>query len=414
MTLENQIPAAELREIYMKGTLRQRYSIAKQRLSDPAVEPNRVVTAVAALEGFSRAVAVSIAVDRGKAVEVAYQELRWTKPIDLLRLYIIPALGVHEHRLGTEGEWATLEAAVEFRNLLVHEATFLHGGTARQLEQCATAFFERLAELSGVIAPQPEGRPVGKSRFVGIDLAWQSDKNPSGIVVAEGAAVMDVLAVSGPLTGMEEVLSYIDDWLADDIVVAIDAPLIVANPTGQRPCEGEISRRFGRFHASAHTSNLNLYPDPSSVRLAGALEERGFTMAVTPQEARHREGRWFFEVYPHPAHVVLFDLDQIVKYKKGRVDSRREGQMEFGGLLTKLLPRGEPKLNLGNEVNRLLQEDPWTLRGSRLKQREDALDALLCSYLAAHYWYWGEERNEMIGDLDTGNIVVPTVPIRPT
>ena len=414
MTLQDQIPAAELREIYMRGTLRQRYSIAKQRLSDPAVEPNRVVTAVAALEGFSRAVAVSIAVAKGKALEVAYGELRWTKPIDLLRLHIIPGLGVQQHRLGTEEEWAILETAVEFRNLLVHEATFLHGGTALQLEQCAIAFFERLAEVSGVIEPQPDKRPAGKSRFIGIDLAWQSDKNPSGIVVAEGAAALDVVAVSGPVTGMEQVLRYIDDWLADDIVVAIDAPLIVANATGQRPCESEISRRFGRFHASAHTSNLNLYPDPSSVRLAGALEERGFSMAVTPEEARHRGGRWFFEVYPHPAHVVLFDLDQIVKYKRGRVDSRRAGQMEFAGLLAKLLPRGEPKLNLSSEVNRLLQQDPWTLRGSSLKQREDGLDALLCSYLAAHYWYWGEERNEMIGDWDTGNIVVPTAPIRPT
>ncbi len=29
------------------------------------------------------------------------------------------------------------------------------------------------------------------------------------------------------------------------------------------------------------------------------------------------------EVYPHPAHIRLFDLEKILKYKKGRAASRR-------------------------------------------------------------------------------------------
>ena len=52
--------------------------------------------------------------------------------------------------------------------------------------------------------------------------------------------------------------------------------------------------------------------------------------------------------------------------------------------------------------------DPVDLRGQALKHNEDQLDALLCCYLAAHYWYWGAVRNEMIGDLTRGHIVVPT------
>ena len=40
-------------------------------------------------------------------------------------------------------------------------------------------------------------------------------------------------------------------------------------------------------------------------------------------------GKWFFEVYPHPAHVVLFNREKIIKYKKGNVKLRREGLGEF-------------------------------------------------------------------------------------
>lgn len=32
-----------------------------------------------------------------------------------------------------------------------------------------------------------------------------------------------------------------------------------------------------------------------------------------------------FEVYPHPAQVVLFDLPKIIRYKKGSASEKREG-----------------------------------------------------------------------------------------
>ena len=48
------------------------------------------------------------------------------------------------------------------------------------------------------------------------------------------------------------------------------------------------------------------------------------------------------------------------------------------------------------------------LRGGTLKAYEDALDALLCAFIAAHYWCWGAERNEMIGTMSGGYIVTPS------
>ncbi len=38
---------------------------------------------------------------------------------------------------------------------------------------------------------------------------------------------------------------------------------------------------------------------------------------------------------------------------------------------------------------------------------EHRLDSLMSAYVAAHWWYWGRERNEVLGDAASGYIVVP-------
>lgn len=248
-------------------------------------------------------------------------------------------------------------------------------------------------------------------RCVGIDLAWMSDRNHSAIAAGTlRSGHLSIDAVSSGLSNLVDVLRFLDDVVSpdSDAVIAIDAPLIVENEVGMRPCEREVSRRFGRFHAGAHASNLTLYPDAGSVRLTRELKRRGFTMNVETAEAKRRPGRWFFEVYPHPAHVVLFDRERIIKYKKGRVPRRQAGLKEFAHEIREKLRAAAPTLDSTPEASNLLDADTMAMRGRTLKAHEDRIDALFCAYLAAHYWYWGDERNEMIGDITDGNIVVPT------
>jgi predicted RNase H-like nuclease len=47
------------------------------------------------------------------------------------------------------------------------------------------------------------------------------------------------------------------------------------------------------------------------------------------------------------------------------------------------------------------------LKGTPLKALEDQLDSLICAYVAAHWWYWGAERNMSLGNLTEGYIIVP-------
>src|SRR5207245_854765 len=52
-----------------------------------------------------------------------------------------------------------------------------------------------------------------------------------------------------------------------------------------------------------------------------------------------------------------------------------------------------------------LPELPST--GAAMKDVEDQMDAVLCAYIGAHWWYWGAARNLVCGCQAEGYIVVP-------
>ncbi|HEV7768863.1 MAG TPA: DUF429 domain-containing protein [Thermoanaerobaculia bacterium] len=244
---------------------------------------------------------------------------------------------------------------------------------------------------------------MGANTFIGIDFAWQSERNATGIAIARDASVAAV--ISG-VHSLNDMVRIVEEAVTETTVIAIDAPLIIRNLTGRRKCESEISRRFGARHASTHSSNLTLYPVPSTHELVRRLEQLGFRHDVARD--RQTAGRWFFEVYPHPAHIHLFGLDTIIKYK---AESRRPRELrlsEFQRLQSLLvsLQHAEPPLAPG-AASALVSADLQTLRGKSLKNHEDALDAWFCAYLALHAWYWGAERNEVVGDFEDGCIVLP-------
>ena len=245
--------------------------------------------------------------------------------------------------------------------------------------------------------------------FIGVDLAWQGTRNHSGIAVAiqnESGAILT--ALSDGITSFESAAGFIAGHASANTVVAIDAPLVITNATGRRRCETLISRKFGARHAGAHSSNLTLYPGGGPARLVGMLAEKGFTHDLDVEHAERRDGRWIFEVYPHPAQVVLFDLPKIIRYKKGSTVEKRSGLAILRQYLADVLPRSEPSLAPGDVGTSFLQQDLSGLVGMALKRYEDLLDAWFCTYLALYLWWWGSERNELLGDLESGYIVVPT------
>jgi predicted RNase H-like nuclease len=107
--------------------------------------------------------------------------------------------------------------------------------------------------------------------------------------------------------------------------------------------------------------------------------------------------------------VRLFNLAEIIRYKKGPVHERRRGLYLLQSHLRGLAASG---LIPSECLDELLGRNLTIRRGDVLKQHEDLLDAVFCAYLAWHFWRWGVEGNEVYGDLRTGYVVVPKSSLR--
>ncbi len=97
-------------------------------------------------------------------------------------------------------------------------------------------------------------------QLAGIDLAWRSNKNPTALAIGSlMGSELELTAVAKDLFGIARVVTYLNN-LPDLYGIAIDAPLIIENSSGQRKCETLIGQEYGSRHASCHTSNLTLFP----------------------------------------------------------------------------------------------------------------------------------------------------------
>src|SRR5690606_9299160 len=125
---------------------------------------------------------------------------------------------------------------------------------------------------------------------------------------------------TGVLTDDASIEAFIAAHVPADapLVVAIDAPLRVPNEHGRRRADHEVSRTWGRFQAGAYPANRTLLAYDGTIRgevLAARLVQR-FGCVETAPIPQHGPGRYLCEVFPHPAHVALFNLPRTLKYKR--------------------------------------------------------------------------------------------------
>ena len=240
-------------------------------------------------------------------------------------------------------------------------------------------------------------------RYAGVDLAWQSDKNPSAVAIGfitneSERKVLRLTQLYPRLHGVDQVLLALTEQPLQG--VAIDAPLIIKNPIGMRSAERALSRVYAAKSAGCHPSNLRLYPNPQSVQLAEHLRAQGFKHLAAPDQ------RFMIECYPHPSLIEIFHLPERHRYKKGPVDARRKGQAELGELLRALSSHAYLKLELNDHGTKITEASYIEhLKGAALKSNEDALDAIVCLYIAALYALG--TKSTTFGDLEQGYVWVP-------
>ena len=236
--------------------------------------------------------------------------------------------------------------------------------------------------------------------FVGLDLAW-GEKNDTGVAVVDSDGRLLHVGVAQDDASIEEALA---PYVNGECLVAIDAPLIVNNPTGYRPCESALNRDFQRFDAGARPAFTDKpeCKDPRGARLATAL---GLDM-----DPASSAGRRAIEVYPHPATVVLFQLKKTLKYKRGAFEDRHAELLKLMTLIEGL-DRATPRLRVNHNVAwvELRRRVEAATRPSQLDRDEDPVDAVVCAYVAL-YRYHRPDDVTVYGDLETGYIVTPTLP----
>ena len=249
--------------------------------------------------------------------------------------------------------------------------------------------------------------------FIGLDLAW-SERNPSGCAVIRGNRL---IAWTGQLGDNTDILHFIESYVSEDeltdapVIVGVDAPLRVPNVSGSRRADRELSAEWRRYQAGALPTNRRLltrWQFDGTVRgeaLVDLLQQRLRFSEAAPIPKMTKD-RIVCEIYPHPAHVSLFNLEKTLKYKarSKRSYEERWGEMERYQHYLRRLRRADPVLK---GTKKLMKTDVRLLRGKALKEHEDILDAISCAYISSYLWHHGPRRARVYGDMAAGHIIVP-------
>lgn len=245
------------------------------------------------------------------------------------------------------------------------------------------------------------------NQYIGLDLAW-GEGTAARLANETGYAVFDkngIISDAGWLRGLDAVVEWVVATARPGAIIAIDAPLVVINPTGMRECEREVGQRYGRWKVAANASNT-AKSDLAGVRLRERLELAGFvyTDGTTPPAPGAIS---MFECYPYTAIVGTpeFGYDERPRYKRTikslTPPQRRESRAAAcDGLINRMheiAPRIVPINLLSHPAVASLVEEPSPVNDAAYKHREDLLDAVICAWTAAVWFEHGELRVQVLG-----------------
>ena len=238
-------------------------------------------------------------------------------------------------------------------------------------------------------------------RFLGLDLAWAPRQSSGGAVFELTSDGGIKLLTTSSLRAHEDILS----WIArnrgrNGAVLAVNAPILVENTGGQRPCDALLYTHFGAHHVDEYQVNTVNASHPRTI--GRALMRMGFD----PDPSA--EGDRIVETCNQAAQILLFELDRPFRLKAGPLGARKEAFTRFRETLSGELDDADPPLEPSPALDALLDLDLATVGGSRMGEMEEQLEAVLCGYTAAYLYVRGPQSCAFLGDLRDGYILLPT------
>ncbi len=247
---------------------------------------------------------------------------------------------------------------------------------------------------------------------IGIDLAWAEKAggktNESGIVMLDPAGKV---VAAGWTVGIDETVAWLDYHVLSDALLFVDAPLVVNNDNGQRLCEKQVGQRYGRWQVSANSTNSRS-PRLAGVDLLDRLRAYGWMYHDGIGGPPVNPGRFVSECYPYTAIVGACELGYKNERPRYKRKPRNMSTKDFHPLRAAecdelirrvaLLKNADPPMDIcTHPETRSLVEERSPSANKDYKHREDLLDAALCTWTAALWSRWGENRCQVLGCDDT-------------
>lgn len=144
----------ELQRAYAMATPAARLRVIKQRLASAHGElgPTRLVTTVSAVEALARSLVVHAAGRPASTAEMRHRQFRDVGPVELVEEVLRLRGAGHPLEHFGRDTWELFEAGTRYRDLIVHECTWVGPDRHPYLVAAAEAVFRGLVEVAGLEA----------------------------------------------------------------------------------------------------------------------------------------------------------------------------------------------------------------------------------------------------------------------
>lgn len=138
-----------LRESYVQATPRQRLGVIRQRMENPHANPNVLVATFSGAEAIARSLVMHAKASSKAELSGSYARFRDRPASSLIQEYL-KSKGTTPAELFGGEVWATFKLAESYRNLLVHECTFIENIKFDPLVAACNAVLNGIIKLAKI------------------------------------------------------------------------------------------------------------------------------------------------------------------------------------------------------------------------------------------------------------------------
>lgn len=139
-----------LRDVYVTSPPQSRLNIILRRIDHDEIGPVKLCSLVSGVEALARAIVAHSRAQIAGSIEAEYEKVRFAKPAAMVTEALrIGGKGAPEQVFPGDA-WQLYGLAVEFRNLIMHECTYLGDDKTRSLIPGVQAVLEGLADAAGL------------------------------------------------------------------------------------------------------------------------------------------------------------------------------------------------------------------------------------------------------------------------